>query len=163
VSRMNLARRRYFLSASSFARLQKLHYTGRCGSAETAPGRPARRKAGIGDQDNDAGTAFEAGPAEDRIAIRRLSKPWIRLSSRKILLIKGRSRLAPPSRSGMERGRGAYHIVGVEEAKPERGSISWISTAGAGASLAESGDKVRFRSPTGDEELTIMTVRYSGG
>ena len=38
------------------------------------------------------------------------SKPWIRLSSRKILLIKGRSRLAPPSRSGMGTGKRGHTI-----------------------------------------------------
>jgi transcription elongation factor GreB len=57
----------------------------------------------------------------------------------------------------------AYHIVGVEEADPERGSISWISPLARALLSRRVGDKVRFRSPEGDEELTIMTVRYSQG
>jgi transcription elongation factor GreB len=57
----------------------------------------------------------------------------------------------------------AYHIVGVEEADPERGSTSWISPLALALLSRRAGDKVRFRSQAGDEELTIMTVRYSGG
>jgi transcription elongation GreA/GreB family factor len=57
----------------------------------------------------------------------------------------------------------AYHIVGVEESDPERGSISWISPLTRALLSRRAGDKVRFRSPAGDEELTIMTVRYSVG
>jgi len=57
----------------------------------------------------------------------------------------------------------AYQIVGVEEADPERGSISWISPLARALLLRRAGDTVRFRSPAGDEELAIMTVRYSGG
>jgi transcription elongation factor GreB len=56
----------------------------------------------------------------------------------------------------------AYHIVGVEEADPERGSISWISPLARALLSRRAGDKVRFRSPAGDEELAIITVRYSG-
>jgi transcription elongation factor GreB len=57
----------------------------------------------------------------------------------------------------------AYHIVGIEEADPEHGSISWISPLARALFSRRAGDKVQFRSPAGDEELTIITVRYSGG
>jgi transcription elongation factor GreB len=56
----------------------------------------------------------------------------------------------------------AYQVVGVEEADPERGSISWISPLARALLSRRAGDRVRFQSPAGDEELTILGVRYSG-
>jgi transcription elongation factor GreB len=57
----------------------------------------------------------------------------------------------------------AYHIVGVDEADPEHGAISWISPLARALLSRRAGDKVPFQSPAGDEKLTIMTVRYSRG
>jgi transcription elongation factor GreB len=54
----------------------------------------------------------------------------------------------------------AYRIVGVEEADPERGSISWISPLARALLSRRAGDKVPFRSPAGGEELTILSVWY---
>jgi transcription elongation factor GreB len=54
----------------------------------------------------------------------------------------------------------AYQIVGVEEADPERGSISWLSPLARALLSRRAGDKVQFQSPAGGEELTILTVRY---
>ena len=56
----------------------------------------------------------------------------------------------------------SYQIVGVEEADPENGRISWISPLARALLSRREGDKVRFRSPTGEEELTVLTVRYAG-
>jgi transcription elongation factor GreB len=56
----------------------------------------------------------------------------------------------------------SYRIVGVEEANPEQGEISWISPLAKALLARKVGDKLRFRSPAGDEELTILTVRYLG-
>jgi transcription elongation factor GreB len=53
----------------------------------------------------------------------------------------------------------SYQIVGVEEASPERGQISWISPLARALLARRAGEKVRFRSPAGGEELTILTVR----
>ena len=55
----------------------------------------------------------------------------------------------------------AYHIVGVEEADPERGSISWISPLARALLSRRAGDQIMFRSPAGDAALTILSVRYS--
>ena len=55
-----------------------------------------------------------------------------------------------------------YRIVGIEEAEPERGSISWISPLTRALMSRRAVDKVRFRSPAGGEDLTILTVRHSG-
>lgn len=54
----------------------------------------------------------------------------------------------------------SYQIVGVEEADPEHGRISWISPLARALFSKRTGEKVRFRTPEGDEELTILTVRY---
>jgi len=54
----------------------------------------------------------------------------------------------------------AYHIVGVEEANPERGRISWISPLARALLSRRAGEKVLFRSPSGDEELMILSVSY---
>ena len=56
----------------------------------------------------------------------------------------------------------AYRIVGIEEVAPERGSISWISPMARALLSRRAGDTVRFRSPAGEEELTILSVRYPG-
>ena len=76
------------------------------------------------------------------------------------------SQLTPASTSAADCGNGeyaAYRSLGVEEADPEQGSISWIAPLARSLLSRRAGDKVSFRSPGGDEELTIMTVRYSGG
>jgi len=54
----------------------------------------------------------------------------------------------------------AYRIVGVEEAEPEHGSISWLSPLARALLSRKAGDKVRFRSPGGYEELTIVSVDW---
>ena len=52
----------------------------------------------------------------------------------------------------------AYKIVGVEETDPERGEISWISPLARALLGRRARDKVRFSSPAGSEELTILHV-----
>lgn len=56
----------------------------------------------------------------------------------------------------------SYQIVGIDEASPERGRISWISPLARALFSRRAGEKVLFRSPAGGEELTILTVRYLG-
>jgi transcription elongation factor GreB len=55
-----------------------------------------------------------------------------------------------------------YQIVGVDEAAPETGRISWVSPLARVLLSKQAGDKVQFRSPTGVEELTILKVHYPG-
>ena len=55
-----------------------------------------------------------------------------------------------------------YRIVGVDESDPARGWVSWISPLARALLSRRPGEKVLFRSPAGGEELTILTVRYSG-
>ena len=51
---------------------------------------------------------------------------------------------------------------GVEETDPERGSISWISSLARALLSGRADDKVRFPSPAGEENVTILTGRCSG-
>ena len=51
-----------------------------------------------------------------------------------------------------------YRIVGVEEADPESGSISWLSPLARALLSRKVGDKVQFRTPAGMEEFTILAI-----
>ena len=53
-----------------------------------------------------------------------------------------------------------YQIVGVDEADPASGRISWISPLARGLLSRKAADIVRFQSPAGVEELTIVKVHY---
>ena len=55
-----------------------------------------------------------------------------------------------------------YQIVGVDESDPAEGRISWVSPLAQALLGRRAGDKVRFRSPAGDEELKVLKVRYGG-
>ena len=55
----------------------------------------------------------------------------------------------------------AYRIVGVDEASPERGNISWISPLARAIMSRRVGEKVRFQSPSGVRELAILRISYS--
>ena len=54
----------------------------------------------------------------------------------------------------------SYQIVGVEEAEPESGCISWISPLARALLSRRAGENVRFKSPAGPEELMILSVHY---
>lgn len=60
--------------------------------------------------------------------------------------------------SGEER---RYRLVGVDEADPARGDVSWRSPIAAALLGAEVGDVVLVRSPRGDEELEVLDVRFA--
>jgi len=55
----------------------------------------------------------------------------------------------------------AYRIVGVEESDPDHNCISWVSPLARALLSRRAGDKVRFRTPAGEEELIILGVHYS--
>jgi transcription elongation factor GreB len=122
------------------------------------------KKQAMATMSNEPGTGAEADQRKIESAIRRLQQI---LDSVIVAEIPADQEKVAFGASVMVRHRNgeeaAYHIVGVEEADPERGSISWISPLARALLSQRAGDKVRFRSPAGDEELTIMTVRYSGG
>ena len=62
------------------------------------------------------------------------------------------------SRSGGER---SFTIVGIDEADPARGRVSWVSPVAKALFKARAGDVVTLRSPSGVEELEILRVTYA--
>jgi transcription elongation factor GreB len=53
-----------------------------------------------------------------------------------------------------------YSIVGLDEADPGRGRISWVSPLARALIKARLGDGVRFQSPGGLRELEIVAIEY---
>jgi len=51
-------------------------------------------------------------------------------------------------------------IVGVDEAEPLQGRISWISPVARALLKARAGDTVMLRTPAGIESLDVLDVRY---
>lgn len=51
-------------------------------------------------------------------------------------------------------------IVGVDEAEPLNGKISWVSPVARALTKAREGDTITLRTPGGIEELDILEVRY---
>jgi transcription elongation factor GreB len=60
-----------------------------------------------------------------------------------------------------EDGKSAtYRIVGEDEIDLDKGHISWRSPLGRALLKKRAGDVVTFRRPSGEVELTVVTVRY---
>ncbi len=60
-------------------------------------------------------------------------------------------------------GAGAQHtisIVGIDEADPARGRVSWIAPIAKALLRAREGDTVRLQTPGGVEELEVLEIRY---
>lgn len=53
-----------------------------------------------------------------------------------------------------------YRIVGVDEADPAVGAISWISPLARALLKAREGDVVRLQTPVGLREIEIVEIRY---
>ncbi|MCX8505623.1 MAG: transcription elongation factor GreB [Alphaproteobacteria bacterium] len=53
-------------------------------------------------------------------------------------------------------------LVGVDEADPALGKISWRSPVALALLKAEIGDQVRVRTPSGVELLEVTAIRYEG-
>ncbi|HKS37435.1 MAG TPA: GreA/GreB family elongation factor [Verrucomicrobiae bacterium] len=60
-------------------------------------------------------------------------------------------------RSGTE---SRYRIVGVDETDIDRGWVSWISPIAKALLNARLGQRIRFKFPSGEEELEIVGVAY---
>ena len=54
-----------------------------------------------------------------------------------------------------------YRLVGIDEAEPGRGEVSWRSPIAAALLGAQVGELVTLRSPRGDEEIEVVEVRYA--
>jgi transcription elongation factor GreB len=51
-------------------------------------------------------------------------------------------------------------IVGIDEAKPDTGDISWTSPVARALLKARVGDTVQVRTPTGPEPIEVMKIKY---
>jgi len=63
-----------------------------------------------------------------------------------------------------EREDGARHnvtIVGVDEADLAKEKISWLSPVAKALMKARAGDVVAFRTPSGMDEITVVSVQYN--
>lgn len=54
-----------------------------------------------------------------------------------------------------------YRIVGIDEANPSRGEISWISPMAKALLNAKVGDLVSLKTPRGEEELEVLQISNS--
>jgi transcription elongation factor GreB len=61
---------------------------------------------------------------------------------------------------GTRSGEKTVTIVGVDEAEPSLGRVSWISPMARALLKARAGDRVTLRSPSGEEQLEILEVTY---
>ncbi len=53
-----------------------------------------------------------------------------------------------------------YQIVGPDEAEPGQGRISSNSPLAQALMNSKAGDTVRFKSPAGEQQLTVLSVNY---
>lgn len=53
-----------------------------------------------------------------------------------------------------------YSIVGIDEAEPNKGWISWVSPLAKALLKLREGDVARFASPLGERELEVVEVIY---
>ena len=53
-----------------------------------------------------------------------------------------------------------YRIVGIDEADPDRGWVSWLSPIAKALLNAKRGQKVRLKLPSRNEELEIVSIEY---
>ena len=53
-----------------------------------------------------------------------------------------------------------YSIVGMDETDPARGRVSWISPLAKAVLGKQEGDMVILRTPAGDQELEVRSVRF---
>jgi transcription elongation factor GreB len=51
-------------------------------------------------------------------------------------------------------------IVGIDELDPLRGRVSWISPIAKALMKAHVGDTVTLRTPKGNEQLEVVSIRY---
>jgi transcription elongation factor GreB len=121
-------------------------------------------KQALAARSNEAGPALGADQRKIESAIRKVQQTLDAVVIAEIPADQGK--VAFGASVTVRHGNGeeaAYHIVGVEEADPEHGSISWVSPLARALLSRKAGDQIAFRSPAGDEALTILSVSYSEG
>ncbi len=59
-----------------------------------------------------------------------------------------------------EHGERTVTIVGVDEVEPQRRRVSWVSPIARALLKARPGEVVTLRTPSGEERLEVLQVRY---
>lgn len=54
-----------------------------------------------------------------------------------------------------------YQIVGIDETDVRAGKVSWISPIAKALLQARVGDAVNLKTPQGEQELEVLSIRYS--
>jgi len=62
--------------------------------------------------------------------------------------------------AGADGAERTISIVGLDEVDPQRGRVSWISPIAKALLNHKCGDAVVLKTPKGEEELEILSVRY---
>lgn len=57
-------------------------------------------------------------------------------------------------------GEMQYRIVGIDETDADQGWVSWLSPIARALLNAKLGQRVRFKFPSGEEELEIIDIKY---
>lgn len=57
-------------------------------------------------------------------------------------------------------GETRYRIVGIDETDVDRGWVSWLSPIAKALLNAKLGQRVRFKFPSGEEELEVIGIGY---
>lgn len=57
-------------------------------------------------------------------------------------------------------GETRYRIVGIDETDADRGWVSWLSPIARALLNARLGQRVRFKFPSGEEQLEIVSIEY---
>lgn len=53
-------------------------------------------------------------------------------------------------------------IVGIDEAEPLKGRISWVAPLARALTRARAGDVVTLRTPAGEDDIEVLEVSYPG-
>src|SRR3954468_5875018 len=53
-----------------------------------------------------------------------------------------------------------YRIVGLDETEPENDRISWLSPLAKQLLSKQLGERVKFKTPAGEQELQILEINY---
>lgn len=61
---------------------------------------------------------------------------------------------------GENGGARVVYIVGIDEADPASGKVSWLSPLAKALLQAREGDAVVLRSPSGEEEIEVVKIEY---
>lgn len=57
-------------------------------------------------------------------------------------------------------GEDVYRIVGIDEIDLDRGWVSWASPVAKALLNTRVGQRVRFRVPSGEEQLEVVKIEY---